>query len=82
MVENDIKMLLLGNFPDAEIIVHSADGTHFDAVVIMDIFKDKKSLDRQKIVYSVVGPHIVSGAIHALSLKTFTKQEWQEKCES
>lgn len=81
-MENDIRELLLSNFQDAEIIVHSADGTHFEAIVVTDVFQDKKPIERQKMVYSVVGSHIVNGAIHALSLKTLTKQEWQERCVS
>lgn len=80
MVVNDIRDMLRDNLPDAEVRVESADGTHFEAIIITDAFIDKKSLERQKMVYAVIGTHITSGSIHALSLKTFTQQEWQDKC--
>lgn len=80
MVLNDIKVLLRDSLPDAEVMVDSDDGTHFEAIVITDAFLDKKTLERQKMIYGVIGAHITSGAIHALSLKTYTQQEWQEKC--
>ncbi len=80
MVVDEIRELLGESLPDAEVIVDSDDGTHFEAIVITDAFLNKKTLDRQKMIYGVIGAQITSGAIHALSLKTFTKQEWQEKC--
>lgn len=79
---HDIEIMLRDNLPDAKVFVESDDGTHFDAVVVTDAFKDKKAVERQKIVYAIIGAHITSGSIHALSLKTFTQQEWQEQCGS
>ena len=80
MVVNDIQTILREGLPDAEVIIKSDDGTHFEAVVITDSFIDKKSLDRQKMVYAVLGSYITNGSIHALSLKTFTRQEWLDTC--
>lgn len=77
---DDIRIMLSDNLPDAEVIIRSDDGRHYDAIVVTDAFKDKKLIERQKIVYAIVGGHITSGAIHAFSLKTFTQQEWQDKC--
>ncbi len=80
MTDQDIQIMLSDNLPDAQVMVQSSDGTHFDAVVVTDLFEGKKALERQKIVYAIIGQHISNGAIHALSLKTFTQQEWQIKC--
>lgn len=80
MVVNEITTMLQASIPDAEVIVETDDGTHFEATIITDAFKEKKSLERQKMIYAVIGQHITSGSIHALSLKTFTQQEWQDKC--
>lgn len=78
----DIQIMLQDNLPESKVIVSSSDGRHFEAVIITDAFINKKSLERQKIVYAIIGAHITSGAIHALSLKTFTQQEWQDKCDN
>jgi len=80
MVVKDIEKLLQAELLDAEIKVTGEDGAHFEALIITDAFVDKKTLDRQKMVYAILGAHITSGAIHALSLKTFTQQEWRDKC--
>lgn len=82
MIKNDIEIMLRENIPGAQVIVSSNDQVHFDAIIITDAFKDQKLIERQKLVYAIVGSHITSGAIHALSLKTYTQQEWQNKCGS
>lgn len=82
MEKQDIQIMLCDNLPDANVIVSSSDGTHFEAVVVTDAFLNQKPLARQRIVYAIVGTHITSGAIHALSLKTYTHQEWKEKCSN
>jgi acid stress-induced BolA-like protein IbaG/YrbA len=82
MEQQDIQIMLRDNLPDAKVIVSSADGTHFEAVVVTDAFLDQKPVARQRIVYAIIGSHITSGAIHALSLKTYTHQEWKEKCSN
>lgn len=80
MNKTEIEIMLRDNIPGAEVIVNSEDGTHFEAIIISDAFQDKKLLERQKLVYAIVGEHITSGAIHALSLKTYTQQESKNKC--
>lgn len=80
MIDKDLEIMLSDNLPDATVMVESADGRHFDAIVITDLFIDKKAIERQKIVYAIMGNYISSGAVHAFSLKTFTQREWLEKC--
>lgn len=80
MTDQDIQIMLSDSLPDAQVMVQSADGTHFEAIVVSDLFQGKKALERQKVVYAIIGQYISNGAIHAFSLKTFTQQEWQEKC--
>ena len=82
MVVQEIEVMLRAGLPGAQVIIKSNDNTHFAAVIITDQFNIKKSLERQKMVFAVLGQHITNGSIHALSLKTFTQQEWQNKCVS
>jgi len=82
MVVEEIEVMLRAGLPGAQVIIKSNDNTHFEAVIITDQFNNKKSLERQKMVFAVLGQHITNGSIHALSLKTFTQQEWQNKCVS
>lgn len=80
MQNKDIQTMLSDSLPGAKVMVQSPDGVHFEAVIISDVFQNKRAVERQKIIYAILGPYISNGAIHALSLKTFTMQEWQEKC--
>ncbi len=54
----------------------TGDGSKFEARVISDTFDGLSTVKRHKLVYAILDEHIKSGAIHALSIKTFTKEEW------
>lgn len=54
------------------------DGQHFEAVIVSEEFAGLSRIQRQQHVNKVLGQRI-TGDIHALSMKTFTAQEWQEK---
>lgn len=53
------------------------DGSHFEAVVVSEIFAGKSRVQRQQAVYQALGERM-HGEIHALSMKTYTPQEWLE----
>ncbi len=54
------------------------DGRHWYATVISDVFGGKSLLQQQRLVYGTLGERLTSGEIHALSVKTFTPDEWQK----
>lgn len=54
------------------------DGQHFEAVVVSEEFEGMSRIQRQLRVNKALGSRITTD-IHALSMKTFTPQEWQEK---
>jgi len=54
----------------------TGDGSKFEARVISDAFEDQSTIKRHKMVYAVLNEHIASGAIHALTIKTYTRAEW------
>jgi acid stress-induced BolA-like protein IbaG/YrbA len=39
-------------------------------------FRGKTLLQQQRMVYATLGDRIVNGEIHALSLKTYTPEDW------
>jgi len=80
MLAKDIELLIARQLPDAKITITGDDGVHFAAIIVTDSFMNKKTIERQKMVYKGVAEHISSGAIHALSLKTYTTAEWQNVC--
>lgn len=76
-----IKQLILEDFnnkfsdKDLEVIVETSDEYHFAVKVISDSFENKKLIERQRMIYSALGDKFATGEIHALSIKTFTKDE-------
>ncbi len=54
------------------------DGRHFEAVVVSDEFSGKNRVQRHQLVYKALGDRMRE-EIHALSMKTYTPQEWQNQ---
>lgn len=72
-----VKALLEEKMPDAEIIVEG-DGYHYRATIISDAFGGAPTVKRHKQVYAALKDAITSGTLHALVLRTYTRQEWKQ----
>lgn len=79
MLKEKVKNDILSSITDADVRIFSNDNKHFNIVIIADIFKEKELLDRQKLMYDILGEYIVNKQIHAISFKTYTKTEWLEE---
>lgn len=53
------------------------DGKHYDLLVVSDEFKGMNLLKRQKWVYGFIKDYIADGRLHAVNMKTLTKDEWE-----
>ena len=53
--------------------------SHYEIIVISDIFEDMKKVQQQQAVYAPLMDYIASGAMHAVTIKTFTLQQWQRE---
>lgn len=73
-----IKQMITDALSDATVIVEG-DGRHFDVVVVSPDFSDKSRIQKQQLVYKALGDSITSGKLHAIALKTFTPEEWQQQ---
>ena len=78
METDAVEQLIRDGMPGARATV-TGDGSHFDAVVVSDDFSGKSLLQRQRLVMATVKPQIESGDLHALSIKTFTPEQWAEQ---
>ena len=54
------------------------DGRHFEAVVVSDEFFGKSRVQRHQRVYQALGDSMRDEMIHALTMKTYTPQEWEK----
>jgi acid stress-induced BolA-like protein IbaG/YrbA len=55
------------------------DGRHFEAVIVSEEFAGKSRVQRHQHVFKVLGDRMRDEMIHALSIKTYTPQEWQNQ---
>jgi len=74
MHPNELEQWIIDHL-DCESVAVTGDGRHFDAVIVSDIFLGLNTLKRQQCVYACLGDKISSGEVHALTMKTLTKNE-------
>jgi acid stress-induced BolA-like protein IbaG/YrbA len=77
MQPEEIQRLIEAGLKDADVYVEG-DGTHFTTVVVSAAFIGKSRLEKQQIVYDTVRTQLMDGSLHALSIKTFTPEEWEQ----
>ena len=53
----------------------TGDGAHFEAIVVSPAFAGLARVRRHQLVYGTLGARM-GGEIHALSMQTFTPDEW------
>ncbi len=57
--------------------VSGEDGTHFEAVIVSPAFAGKSMVQQHQLVYGALGDRM-RAEIHALSMKTYSPQKWQD----
>nr|WP_265414093.1 BolA family protein [Photobacterium damselae] len=58
-----------------EVIV-KGEGSHYEVIAVGAIFDGMSRVKKQQTIYCPLMGHIAANDIHALSIKTFTPQEW------
>ena len=76
MNPDEVKELLLAGLAGCDVTVES-DGSHFNILVVGDVFEGLRPVQRQQKVYSVLQSQIAEGTIHAVNMKTLTPGEFQ-----
>ena len=61
-----------------ECIVRGENGT-FQVIAVGLIFKDLSRVKKQQIIYAPLMEEIASNAIHALTIKALTPEDWQKQ---
>ena len=77
MQEEEIKQLLERNIPNVMVTI-TGDGTHFQAIIVSEVFAGKTPVQQHQIVYRALGNRMGTD-IHALSLQTYTPEQWDRK---
>jgi len=80
MVSPDqVESMIKVGLPDAEVQVQdlTGGGDHYQVVVVSSLFEGKGLVQRHQLVYRALQQAMSSEAIHALTMKTYTPQDWQ-----
>lgn len=77
MQADELKKLIEAGLPSAQVTVQG-DGDHFEATVISAAFEGKSRVQQHQMVYGSLG-NLMGGAVHALALRTFTPQQWEQQ---
>jgi len=72
----------LGNYITQNLVcdhikVLGDDGTHFEAIIVSPAFVGKSMVQQHQLVYAALGERM-RAEIHALSMKTYTPEQWQK----
>lgn len=77
MLSEQVEELIRAGLPDCQEVRVQGDGSHFDAIVVSSAFAGQSPVKQQQMVYATVNDKIASGELHALSIKTYTPEQWQ-----
>ena len=74
-----LKSMIEQALPAAQITVQDLTGTqdHYQATVVADAFAALNRVKQHQLVYQSVQTVMASGDLHALSLKTYTPEQWR-----
>ena len=77
MISNEQLEQQLKELPGVVHVEVSGDGYHYHLVLVSDVFISKSKVARQQWVYKQLKEYITAGSLHALTMKTWTKDEWE-----
>ena len=75
MNADQLRSLIASSLPCDHIEV-DGDGRHWAAVIVSAEFAGLRRIQRHQKVYATLGARMQSDEVHALSMQTFTPEEW------
>ncbi len=74
----EIQKRIEAALPSSEVAVQDLTGTrdHFQVLVVSESFIGKTMIQQHQMIYQALGD-AMKEAIHALSVKTFTPEQWK-----
>ncbi len=57
--------------------ITAGEGCDFQVTVVGELFAGLSPVKKQQLVYGCLTEQIASGSIHAVTIKTYTPEQWQ-----
>lgn len=77
-----VEAMIQAQLPDAQVQVMTNDGEHYEVVVVSSTFEGKGLVQQHQLVYKAIQQEMLSGAIHAMAVKTYTPADWQATAQA
>ena len=78
MDTNGVQSLLEAHLNNCQITVEG-EGSHYDILVVGELFEGLRPVAKQQLVYAALNEKIADGSIHAVNIRTYTPREWRVK---
>lgn len=76
ITHSEVEALILGEYPDAKIAIEG-QGCNLTMQVISERFVGQTMVKQHQGVMATLSEPLASGRLHAVTLKTFTPEQWQ-----
>jgi acid stress-induced BolA-like protein IbaG/YrbA len=77
MTADDIKQSIIEKLECEFIEILGEDGVHFEGTIVSQLFEGLNRVKQHQMVFNALGDKMKSD-IHALSIKTYTLNEWNQ----
>lgn len=79
MQPHEVKAHIENGIPGSFVYVKEFSGgdDHYSVVVVAKEFEGLMLIKQHRLVLDLFQSHIQSGEVHALTMKTFTPQQWE-----
>ncbi|MGM0520623.1 MAG: BolA family protein [Pseudomonadota bacterium] len=81
MQPSEVKALLESRLDGCQFHIQG-EGCNFQVVAVGEAFEGLSPVKRQQLVYAALSDEIASGALHAISIKTYTPAQWENAPEN
>ncbi|WP_048308352.1 BolA family protein [Halomonas sp. PR-M31] len=81
MQPSDVKTLLESRIDGCDFHIQG-EGCNFQVIAVGDVFENLSPVKRQQLIYGALSEEIASGALHAISIKTYTPAQWHQAPEN
>lgn len=79
MEPKQLEELLKQALPNASEIHAQGENSHYGVIVVSDELAQLSRVKQQQAVYAPLGEHFATNAIHALTIKVFSTEQWKKE---
>jgi acid stress-induced BolA-like protein IbaG/YrbA len=76
MHAEEVKKIIESQLENSQVIT-AGEGCDFQVTVISEQFNGLMPVKKQQLVYQCLNEYIANGTIHAVTIKTYTPEQWQ-----